>query len=128
MKSHLPIVFLLIIVSVTFVCACTNQTVVDKSKIPTADSPYSKIQVTKGGWVTLDGKTVTLDRLDHELAALAQKHGVVLYSREVPQEEPHPIFKNVLAIVAKNNLPVMLCQTSDCSDMLTFDGKLRIEK
>jgi len=41
-----------------------------------------------------DGKTVTLDELDRALGALAQKHGVVLYSREAPQEnEPHPVFQ-----------------------------------
>ena len=100
----------------------------DKSKMPTADAPYAKVYVSKSGQVTLDGKTVTLEDLDRALGALAQKHGVVLYSREAPQEnEPHPVFKNVLDIVIKNKLPVRLCVNIDCSDALTADGKLRIE-
>jgi biopolymer transport protein ExbD len=129
MKSHLNLIFLLVFPSLMFFGGCKNQSsTVDKSKMPTADAPYAKVYVTKSGQVTLDGKNVTLEELDHALEALAQKHGVVLYSREAPREnEPHPVFKNVLDIVIKNKLPVRLCVNSDCSDALTPDGKLRIE-
>lgn len=129
MKSPVNLIFLLVIPSLMFFGGCKNQnSAVDKSKMPTADAPYAKVYVSKSGQVMLDGKTVTLDELDRALGALAQKHGVVLYSREAPQEnEPHPVFKNVLDIVIKNKLPVRLCVNSDCSDALTPDGKLRIE-
>lgn len=128
MKTSIKLVLLIVISLVTALGGCKNQnTAVDKSKIPTADSPYAKIYVSKSGQVTLHGKIVTLDELDLALAALSQKHGVVLYAREAPQEgEPPSIFKNVLDIVIKNKLPVRLCVNSDCSDALTADGKLRI--
>jgi biopolymer transport protein ExbD len=129
MKTSIKLILLLVISLLAVLGGCKIQnTVLDKSKIPTADSPYAKVYVSKSGQVTLDGKIVTLDELDRGLAVLAQKHGVVLYSREAPQEnEPHPIFKNVLDIVIKNKLPVRLCVNSDCSDALTADGKLRIQ-
>jgi biopolymer transport protein ExbD len=122
------IIFALVIAAVAILAGCHREnSSVDKSKMPTADSPYQKVYVTKAGEVTLDGKNVTLDELDRSLAALAQNHGVVLYSREAAQEqEPHPIFKQVLDIVIKNKLPVRLCVNSDCSDALTSDGKLRM--
>ena len=129
MKSPVKLIFMLVIPLLMSFAGCKNQnSAVDKSKMPTADAPYAKVYVSKSGQVTLDGKTVTLDELDRALGALAQKHGVVLYSREAPQEnEPHPVFKNVLDIVVKNKLPVRLCVKSDCSDALTPDGKLRID-
>lgn len=128
MKSPVNLILLLVIPSLMFFVGCRNQnSAVDKSKLAAADAPYAKVYVSKSGQVMLDGKNVTLDELDRALRALAQKHGVVLYSREAPQEsEPHPVFKNVLEIVVKNELPIRLCVISDCSDALTPDGKLRI--
>ena len=126
MKSRVNLIFLLFIPSLMFLGGCKNQNSVVKMR--TADTPYAKVYLSKSGQVTLDGKNVTLEELDRALEALAQKHGVVLYSREAPQEaQPHPIFKNILDIVAKNELPIRLCVNSDCSDALTADGKLRIE-
>ena len=118
MKSSVNLLVLLVIASLMFFGGCKNQnSAVDKSKMPTADAPYAQVYVSKSG----------LDELDRAIGALAQNHGVVLYSREAPQEnEPHPVFKDVLDIVVKNKLPVRLCVNSDCSDALTPDGKLRI--
>jgi hypothetical protein len=96
--------------------------------MPAAESPYAKVYVTKSGEIILDGKPVKIDELDPALAVLAEKHGVVLYAREAPEEkQPHPVVKTVVDTVIKNHLPIRFCVKSDCSDALTVDGKLRIE-
>jgi len=108
--------------------ACRHQGLgIDKSQMPTADSPYVKVFVTKSGEIMVDGKPATINELEGSLAALAQKHGVVLYGRDAPDEkDPHPMVKNVLNIVIKNRLPIRLCTRNDCSDVLTAAGKLRM--
>jgi biopolymer transport protein ExbD len=101
----------------------------DKSRLPTPDSPYVKVYVSKSGVITLDGKTVALDELGSAFAALAGKHGIVLYSRESPEEaEPHSNALKVVDLVIQNNLPVRLCVNKDCSDALDPQGKLLIKK
>ena len=98
---------------------------VDKSKIPTANTPYVKIYVTKSGEITVDDKPATLDEVKSALAALAQKNGVVLYTREAPEEfEPHPNGNKVIELVIENRLPVRLCRNKDFSDAIGPDGKL----
>ncbi|HEX5702304.1 MAG TPA: hypothetical protein VFX97_03700 [Pyrinomonadaceae bacterium] len=125
MKSLVNLILLLFLPSLMLLGGCKNQ---NSANMRTADTPYAKVYVQKSGQVTLDGKNVTLEELDEALGALARRHGVVLYSREAPHEaQPHPIFKNVIDIVARNELPIRLCETTDCSDALTADGKLRIE-
>jgi len=122
--------FLIGITLLTAAGACRRQGLaVDKSQLPTADSPFVKVFVTKTGEITVDGKPATINELEVALAALAQKNGVVLYGREAPDEkDPHPMVKNVLNVVIKNRLPIRLCTRNDCSDALTADGKLRVEK
>ena len=90
---------------------CRSQSsAIDKTRMPTADSPYVKVYVTKSGEIILDGKTATIDELEASLAALAERHGVVLYTREAPEEkEPHPTARKVLDVVVKNRLPIRLC-------------------
>jgi hypothetical protein len=100
---------------------------VDKSKMPTADSPYVKVFVSKSGEITLDGKPTDLEGLKPALASLAQKKGLVLYAREDPAAaEPPPIALEVIKLVVENKLPVRLCQTKDCSDALDANGKVRM--
>ena len=126
MKSRVSGIFVLLTLAMMFSAGCKNQN--SSAEIRTPDTPYAKVYVSKSGQVALDGKNVTLEELNRALGALAQKHGVVLYSREAPHEaEPHPVFKDVLDIVARNKLPIRLCVNSDCSDTLTADGKLRID-
>ncbi len=92
--------------------------------MPTADSPYVKVFVSKSGELTLDGKPTDLEGLKPALASLAQKKGLVLYAREDPEAaEPPPIALEVMKLVVKNKLPVRLCQTKDCSDALDANGK-----
>lgn len=96
-----------------------------KSKIPTAARPYIKIYVTKSGEITLDGKPATLDEVKSALAGLVQKNGLVLYTRESPEEfEPHPNGIKVVEMVIENRLPVRLCRNQDFSDAIGPDGKL----
>lgn len=125
MKSRINLIFALLIPALMFSAGCKNQ---NSAEMRTPDTPYAKVHVGKSGQVTLDGKDVTLEELDLALGALSQKHGVVLYSREAPHEaQPHPVFGDVIDLVAKNELPIRLCVNSDCSDALTADGKLRID-
>ena len=98
---------------------------VDKSKLPTANTPYIKIYVAKSGEITLDDKPATLDEVKSALAALAQKSGVVLYTRESPEEfEPHPNGNKIVEMIVENRLPVRLCRNKDFSDAIGPDGKL----
>lgn len=98
----------------------------DKSKIPTPDTPYIKVYISKSGEITLDDKATTLEDVGVAFAALAQKNGVVLYTRESPEDEPHPIAKEVTDLVIQNRLPIQMCRNRDCSDALESNGKLRI--
>jgi hypothetical protein len=100
---------------------------VDKSKIPTPDSPYVKIFVKKSGDVILDGNSTNIDVLKNVLIDLVQKKGVVLYAREPsPESEIPAIAKTVIALVIENKLAIRLCQESDFSDAVDSNGKLRM--
>lgn len=104
---------------------CHKVSTVDKSRMPTADSPYVKVYVSKSGEITLDGKPTDLEGLKPAFASLAQKKGLVLYARENPEAaEPPPIALEVIKLVVENKLPVRLCQTKDCSDALDANGKV----
>jgi hypothetical protein len=128
MKSRAVITFVLVVAWLIFFAAChrSPSSDIDKSKLPTADSPYVKVFVAKSGEITLDGKAASIDELKAAFASLAQKKGVVLYAREAPEEqEPHPNAMQVITLVTENRLPVRLCRTSDCSDALDANGKLK---
>jgi len=102
---------------------------IDKSKIPTPDSPYLKIYVSKSGAVLLDGTPTAMGGVRDALAALSRKNGVVLYYRESPEEpEPHPVAKDVINLVIQNRLPIRVCRNSDFSDAVLPNGKLRLEE
>jgi len=104
---------------------CHKVSTVDKSRMPTADSPYVKVYVSKSGEITLDGKPTDLEGLKPAFASLAQKKGLVLYARENAEAaEPPPIALEVIKLVVENKLPVRLCQTKDCSDALDANGKV----
>jgi len=94
--------------------------------MPTADSPYLRIFVTKEGVVSVDGKECSLQELAAALDELALKRGVVLYSRDNPEEfEPHPVAMSVVKLVGQKKLPIRLCKP-DFSDAILPVGKLRI--
>jgi hypothetical protein len=95
--------------------------------MPTPDSPYVRIFVTKAGGLLVDGKESSLSELSAALDVMVSKHGVVLYSREAPEEfEPHPIAMNVIDGVTQRRLPMRLCRKADFSDAIGADGKLRV--
>jgi hypothetical protein len=97
------------------------------TKLATPDSPYVKVYVSKSGEITLNGKATTIDQVECALIALAREYGIVLYSRESPEEyEPHGTAIRVMEIVVQNHLPVRLCVRKDFSDALEANGKLRI--
>jgi biopolymer transport protein ExbD len=101
---------------------------IDKSRLPSPDSPYVKVYVNKSGGITLGGKTATVDEVESAFASLAQKKGVVLYSRESPDEsEPHPNAMRVIELVTRNRLPVRLCMNKDCSDAIDANGKIKVK-
>ena len=102
---------------------------VDKSKMPTPDSPYLKIFVKKSGEVFLDGNIANMDVLSNILKELSQENGVVLYAREpsTDSEAPAATIKSILDLVAQNRLPIRLCQESDFSDAVDSNGKLRVD-
>ena len=99
---------------------------IDKSKTPTPDSPYVKVFVSGSGEVMFDGKITSIDALKDAFVALAQRNGVVLYSREAPDSELPEIAKIVINLVASNRLPIRLCTNKDFSDAIDSNGKLRI--
>jgi biopolymer transport protein ExbD len=120
-----------VLVSLLFIflagCHQSQVSKIDKSKMPTADSPYVKVFVNKSGEITLDGKPTDLEGLKTAFAALAQKKGLVLYARENPEAaQPHPNAMEVIKLVVENKLPVRLCKTNDCSDALDANGKVKV--
>ena len=99
-----------------------------KPKLPTPDSPYVKILVTKSGEVVLDGNVTSIDALKVRLTALVRQNGSVLYSREAPANgAPPDVVKTVIDLVIGNRLPIQICQKTDFSDAVAPDGKLRIQ-
>lgn len=101
----------------------------DNSRSLTPDTPYVKVYVNKSGVITLDGKAVTLDEVGSAFTALAGKNGIVLYSRESPEEaDPHPNALKVIDLVIQNSLSLRMCINKDCSDALDSQGKHRIGK
>ena len=126
MKSSSPVLIGLLCI---FLAGChqSQGSKIDKSKMPTADSPYIKVFVTKSGEITLDGKPTDLEGLKPAFASLAQKKGLVLYARENPEAaHPHPNAMEVIKLVIENKLPVRLCKTNDCSDALDANGKVKM--
>lgn len=102
---------------------------IDRSKLPTADSPYVKVYVSRSGDITLDGKAATVDEVGRAFSALARKNGVLLYTRDDPDEyEPHPNAMKVIDLAIANRLVTRLCKNKDCSDGVGPDGKLIMDK
>jgi biopolymer transport protein ExbD len=123
-------VALVIILLLIFFAGCRRSSTsnIDKSKLPSPDSPYVKVFVSKSGEITLDGKPASIDEVRDAFASLSQKKGVVLYARESPQEaEPHPNAMQVINLITQNRLPVRLCVNKDCSDALDENGKLKVD-
>jgi biopolymer transport protein ExbD len=89
------------------------------------DSPYVKIYVRKSGEILLDGKLIKIEDVEKALKSLSQKNGVVLYSRDNPEEfTPHPNAKKVFDLIIKNRLPFQMCINADFSDAIDANGKL----
>ena len=100
-----------------------------KMNVPNPDSPYIRILLKKSGEIRVDGELIDLDALKIWLAPLAEKHGVVLYTREDPQDpEPPATAKQVINLVIQHHLPIRLCLKSDFSDGIDAEGKLRTGK
>jgi hypothetical protein len=99
------------------------------SRMPTADTPYLRISVTKAGVVSVNDKESSLPELAAALDELASNHGAVLYYREAPEEfEPHPVAKSVIDLFVQRKLPIRLCRSRDFSDAIGPDGKLKMSK
>ena len=65
--------------------------------------------------------TVTIETGDDVIAALVKASGG-------PEEpEPHPIGFDVMNLVIENRLPIRICRSSDFSDAILPNGKLRLE-
>lgn len=95
--------------------------------MPTADSPYLRIFVSKAGAISLDGKGSTLKDVAAAFDDLARNQGVVIYSREAPEEyEGHPNGVEVIRLLAERSLPVRFSTRADFSDAVGSDGKLKV--
>ena len=95
--------------------------------MPTPDSPYVRVFMTKDGVLSVNGKQSSMAELSTVLDEMVSKHGVVLYSRDAPEEfEPHPSAKSVIDAVIQRKLPIRLCRKTDFSDAIGADGKLRV--
>jgi biopolymer transport protein ExbD len=92
---------------------------------PSTDSPSARIWIAKDGTIELNGKSVELDAVGAELADLAKRQGVVLYGRDAPEEEPHPIGMKVIELVVQNRLPIRMSTQRDFSDAVGPDGKVK---
>jgi biopolymer transport protein ExbD len=131
MKTLFAIAFIvaLIVLSILVAgCRRSQQSGMDKSKLPSPEAPYVKVYVNKSGEITLDSKAATIADVESAFASLSQKKGVVLYARESPSEaEPHPNAMRVIQLVTQNRLPVRLCTNKDCSDALDANGKIKVD-
>ena len=94
--------------------------------VMTADTPYVTVFVTTLGGIEVNGKPAELQAVAGAFAGLARQGGVVLYSRESPDREPHENGMKVMELAVQNRLPIRLCKSRDFSDAVGADGKLKM--
>src|SRR5262245_5215177 len=88
-----------------------------RSEMPTPDTLYVRLFITKEGVLSMNGKESSFGELSTALDDMVSKHGVVLYSRDAPQEfAPHPSAKAVIDAVIQRKLPIRFCRKADFSD------------
>ena len=75
------------------------------------DDRIAQVKVTADGKIFLNGSETTLDALKAEFARLHDIGGQVIYYRENPQAEPHPIAQAVIQAVIDAQLPITLSET-----------------
>lgn len=82
---------------------------------PVGGSTELPIHVTDDGRVFVHVGTrfveASIDDVDRILDRLATEGGAVVYSRDDPGEEPHPIALDVMELVARHRLPIRLLET-----------------
>jgi biopolymer transport protein ExbD len=115
---------LVVVVLVSAVAVFTFRGAKREGAMPSLDSPYVKIWVSKTGEVTVDGQPAEVSTIGATLAKLAQKKGVVLYGREAAGEQPHPKAMEVMNLVIGKRLPIRMSTKPDFSDAVGPDGKL----
>ena len=93
--------------------------------VMTADTPYATVFVTTLGNIEVNGKAADLQAVADAFVGLAKQGGVLLYSREAPDTEPHPNGMKVIELAVQNRLPIRLCKNRDFSDAISPDGKLK---
>lgn len=89
--------FLCVIVAVVGV-GCSSRT--------SANDNIAQVKVTTDGKIFLNGMETTLERLQSEFALLGAADGSVVYYRENPESEPHPIAEAVIHAVISAELPI----------------------
>jgi hypothetical protein len=83
----------------------------------------ARIQVSREGTVTIDGKPSTIVALNAVLARLKEKDGVVWFYREKPELEPTSQQSEIFAILMSARIPISLSTKPDFSDAIGEDGK-----
>jgi biopolymer transport protein ExbD len=75
------------------------------------DENTAQVKVTADGRVLLNGTEVTIAELEAEFERLKGAGGRVLYYRENPDSEPHPIAEAVVQAIVDAELPVQFSET-----------------
>jgi hypothetical protein len=87
--------------------------------------PIARISVLSSGKVLLNGVETDLTNLNSELKSVKSKNGIVWYYRENAAGDPPPVFKDVLDIIADNNLPISLSTKADFSNYVDENGQIK---
>jgi biopolymer transport protein ExbD len=74
------------------------------------DENVAQVKVTADGKVFLNGAETTLENLQAEFARLSAADGSVIYYRENPEGEPHPIAEQVIQAVIEAQLPIQFSE------------------
>jgi len=114
---------------VALVSGCNREPARDAHDLKvTSDSPHATVFVDALGEIELNGKAADMQAVAEAFVALAKEHGVVLYSRESPERDPHPNGMQVIKLAVQNRLIIMLSKQRDFSDVVDADGKLKLTK
>lgn len=68
------------------------------------------VHVSRDGTIRMNGSVISLEALKPELRRVAAAGGVLRYSRDDPQRDPHPNAMAVIAAAAETNIAIEMPQ------------------
>ena len=89
------------------------------------NSNIARVAVYEDGRIELNGAKASVADVREAFAELAKRKGVVWYSREAADKEPHPNAMLVVQAVVEARLPVSMSTTPDFSDVVGPDGSIK---